>query len=81
MGVADRGAGGGVVGRQLDALALHAAQHRVDELVARAGLGQLDGLADRGVRGDAVEEQQLEEPELQRGADRRLERALDVAAR
>ena len=45
----------------------HAPQHRVDETVAGARLGELDRLGDRGVLGDAVEEQQLEEPELQRG--------------
>ena len=63
------------------ALALDPAQHGVDEPVARAGLGQLDGLGDRGVGGDAVEEQELEEPELQRGADGRLELAVDVRGR
>jgi hypothetical protein len=46
--------------------------------VARTGLGQLDGLADRGVGGHAVEEHELEEPELQRGANARIEVAIDV---
>ena len=36
-------------------------------------LGQLDRLADRGVRGDAVEEGQLKDPEPQRGEHRRVE--------
>ena len=79
--VADRGALGRVVGGQLDALALHPAQHGVDEPVAGARLGQLDRLADRGVVGDPVEEQQLVEPELQRGAHGRVELAVGVLAR
>ena len=78
MRVADRRARGRRVGGQLDALALHPAQHGVDEPVARAGLGQLDGLADRGVGGHAVEEHELEEPELQRGAHARIERSIHV---
>jgi hypothetical protein len=76
--VADRGSRGCRVGGQLDALALHAAEHRVDEPVPRARLGQLDGLADRSVRGDSVEEHELEEPELERCAHARLEVAIDV---
>jgi hypothetical protein len=78
MRVADRRPRRRRVGRQLVALALHAAQHGVDQPVPRAGLGQLDRLADRGVSGDAVEEQELEEAELQRRPDARLERAIDV---
>ena len=77
--VADRRPRGRRVGRQLGALALHAAQHGVDQPVSRARLGQLDRLADRRVGGHPVEEQQLEEAELQRRADARLERAIDVA--
>ena len=71
--MADRRARGRVVGGQLDALALHAAQDGVDHAVAGARLGELDGLGDGGVLRDAVEEEQLEEPELERGADARLE--------
>ena len=81
MRVADRRALGRRVGGQLGTLALDAAQHGVDEPVAGAGLGQLDGLADGGVGGHAVEEHELEEPELQRGAHARLELAVDVARR
>ena len=66
------------VRRQLDTLALDAAQHGVDEAVTWAGLGQLDGLADGGVGGHAVEEHELEEPELQGGAHARLEVTVDV---
>jgi hypothetical protein len=46
--------------------------------VAGAGLGELDRLADGRVRRDAVEEHELEEPELERGPDGRLELAVDV---
>ena len=66
---------GRVVRRQLGALPGHAAQDRVDQAMAGTRLGQLHRLGDRGVVGHAVEEQQLEEPELQRGADGRLEPA------
>jgi hypothetical protein len=73
--VADRGATWSGVGGQLGALALHAAQHRVDQPMARAGLGQLHGLPHGGVVGD-LQEQELEEPELQRRAHGRLELPL-----
>ena len=66
---------GVVVARQLDALALDAAQDRVDHPVPGARLGELDGLRDRGVVGDAVQEQQLLEPEVQRRADAVVEPA------
>ena len=39
----------------------------------RVGLGQLDRLADGGVRGHAVQERQLEDAEPQRGQHRRVE--------
>ena len=71
--VAHGGARGRRVRGQLGALALDAAQDGVDDAVAGARLGELDRLGDRRVRRDAVEEQQLVEPELQRGADARLE--------
>ena len=58
-----------------------AAQDGVDDAVAGARLGQLDGLGDRRVRRDAVEEQELEEPELQRGADAGLEARPSCARR
>jgi hypothetical protein len=44
--------------------------------MARARLGQLDRLGDRGVLGHPVEEQQLEQAELERGPHARLEPAL-----
>ena len=46
--------------------------------MAGAGLGQLDGLADGGVGGHAVEEHELEEPELQRRAHGWIEGAIHV---
>ena len=66
------------VGQRVDErprLARGAAQDGVDEAGAarRVGLGQLDRLADRGVRGHAVEKGQLEDPEPQRGQHRRVE--------
>ncbi len=78
MGVAQRGLLGRRVaerGQPPRAFARGAAQHRVDELGAagRLALDELDALADRGVRGDAVEEQQLEEAQAQTGQDGRLE--------
>ena len=73
LGVVDRGVGGRRVAGQLRALAGRAAQHRVHEAMAAAalalGLGELDALGHRGVVGHAVEEQQLVEPEPQRGGD------------
>ena len=65
----DRRARGRVVWRQGGQLAARGApQDRVDELVPAAApaLGELDALADGGVRGDAVEEDELVEPEPQR---------------
>ena len=75
--MADRGALGGVIAGKFHALALDLAQDRVDELGARARLGQLDGLGDRGVGRD-VGVEQLVEAEQQRRADLRLEPAIDV---
>jgi hypothetical protein len=60
-----------VVG-ELDPLTGHAAQNRVDDLVARAGLRELDRGADRRVLARAGE-QQLVEPEPERGAHLVLE--------
>ena len=54
--------------RQLEPSRGDLAQHGVDDPGGRWPAWQLDGLAHRGVVGDAVEEQQLVEPELQRGA-------------
>jgi len=53
------------------AFSLGAAQHGVDDAVAPARLGQLDGLRDRRVVGDAGVEQ-LVEADPQRRADARL---------
>jgi hypothetical protein len=72
VAVDDGGALGGVVGGQGDAVARDAAQDGVDDRVSGAGLGELDGVGDRGVGGHAVEVEELEEPELERGADARL---------
>ena len=75
VGVADRRAGRVLVARQLDALALDAAQDGVDHPVPGARLGELDGLRDRRVVGDAVHEQQLLEPDVERRADAVVEPA------
>ena len=80
MRVLERGLRGRGVGERGDdrpRLARGASQDRVDQAGAarRVGLGQLDRLADGGVRRDAVQEGQLEDPEPQRGQDRRVELA------
>ena len=56
-------------------LAGGAPQDGVDEpgAAARGALGELDRLADRRVRGHAVQEHELEHPEPQRGQDGGLE--------
>ena len=80
VGVLDGGLlGRGVAERReqrVGSLARGAAQHRVDEPVAGAGvrLGELDGVADDGVVGRAAHVQQLVEAEPQRGEQRRVER-------
>src|SRR5262249_8547309 len=58
-----------------DSLALDAAQNGVDDLVAVAGLGQLDRLGDRGVVRDA-RVQQLVQADPERRPHARLELAL-----
>ena len=60
----------------LRALARRPAQDRVDQPggARRVAAGELDGLVDGGVRRDAVEVEQLEEPEPQGGAHGRVER-------
>ena len=80
VGVLDGGPLGRLVAQRLEqrvgSLARGAAQHRVHEPVAGAGvrLGKLDGVADDGVVGRAAHVQQLVEAEPQRGQQRRVER-------
>ena len=52
-----------------------APEHRVDQArtLRSVALGQLDRLPHRRVRGDAVEEGQLEDPEAQGGQQRRIQ--------
>ena len=76
--MAQRRLGGRGVGQGLDhraGLAGGPAQDGVDEAGAgaRLALGELDGLGDRGVRGHAVQERQLEHAEPQRAEHGGLE--------
>ena len=78
VGVAQRGLGGRAVRQRGDPARGHrrrAPEHGVDELrpAGRLGLDELDGIADDGVGGDAVEEGELVEPEAERRADGRIE--------
>ena len=78
VGVAQRGLRGRPLGQRGDPAGGHrrrAAQDGVDELGAarRLVLDELDGVADDGVGGHAVQERELVEPEAQRGADGRVE--------
>jgi hypothetical protein len=69
------GRGVGERGDHPPRLARRAPEHRVDQPGALGGvaLGQLDRLADRCVRRDAVEKGQLEDPEAQCGQHGRIE--------
>ena len=67
------GRGVGQRGDERGRLAGRAPQDGVDQARARARLDQLDRLADRGVAGHPVEEEQLEHAEPQRVEHRRVE--------